>query len=400
MEFMDTISVTDGSMSFSYSPDGRKVAWLRTFPERYQEIIIHDLETGREKMVTSDRKNIEEIVWVRENQIVYTSNKDGIHNVWMVSADGGEPIQITKGTEKISAVKASANGQKILYVKQEYASDFWIVDIAENRRRQVTLTEENQYSPRFSPDGKEIAFIIGAPSEYGVLGDNTHPSHLFVMDRDGKNRRQLTFGDVVTAIPSWSPNGRWIAYVSRKVSEPVDTFRTYIIDPSNPGSPKYIAYGFPGLWLDSVRVQVDALVYNISVDSATPIQVCYDSTEAVVTQGGKYIVFHDRHIGKDLGVWITDGMKPPEVQRKTARLLQWNSRNIKLSGDGKFLYSWRGVGEIWRMALPIGKEERIKADFLGVQNLADFSPSWDEKEIVVVKRKSLEKIVMIENLFK
>jgi len=68
------------------------------------------------------------------------------------------------------------------------------------------------------------------------------------------------------------------------------------------------------------------------------------------------------------------------VQRKTARLLPWNYHNIKLSGYGKTLYSIRGVGEIWRMALPDGKEERIQADFLRVQGFYDFTLLQDGME--------------------
>jgi hypothetical protein len=52
------------------------------------------------------------------------------------------------------------------------------------------------------------------------------------------------------------------------------------------------------------------------------------------------------------------------------------------------------------MALPYGKEERIKADFLGISDFYDFSPSWDGKEMIVVRSRQEQKIVLIENLFK
>jgi Tol biopolymer transport system component len=222
------------------------------------------------------------------------------------------------------------------------------------------------------------------------------------MDRDGNNRRQLSFGDEVVWGISWSPDGKRIAYGSRKSSEPLDSFRTYVIDLSTGGSPKYISKGSPRGYLDSVRIQVGVgdTIYVTSKDGSPSTKVYDDSTNAVFILDGKYIIYHDRHKGKDLGVWITDGMKPREVQRKNARLLPWNSRNIKLSGDGKILFSHRIGGEIWRMILPNGKEEKINADFIGVENFWDFSPGWDGKEIIIVKRQSLNKIVMIENLFK
>jgi serine/threonine protein kinase len=141
-EFIDSLSRIDGSVSFCYSPDGRKVAWLRTCPEKYQEIVIHVLETGQENLITSDKKNIDELAWAREDHIIYSTDRNGIFNVWMVPAAGGEPIPITNGVEKAYGVKSSTDGQRIIYKLTNPFSDFWIVNIAENRSQQIRSTEE------------------------------------------------------------------------------------------------------------------------------------------------------------------------------------------------------------------------------------------------------------------
>ncbi len=406
-EFVDSLSHPDeGSVCFSYSPDGRKIAWLRSFTVQIVEIIIHDLGTGKERQITFDKKYIDELVWTHGNQILYTTNKGGNRNIWMVSADGGNPVQITKAIGEASAVRASADGQKVIYQQQDVFSDFWVVDVATNRSRQITFTEENQYSPKFSPDGRHIAFVVGAPGDAVNKamdnGVNANPSHLFLMDSGGNNRRQLSFGDEVVSHVTWSPDGKWIAYSSRKVSEPVDSFRTYITDPSYPGTSRYVARGVPRRFLDSARIEVlvGDMVYLVPLEGGAPIKVYDDSTYAIMIQGGKYILFHDRHKGKDLGVWIVDGTKSREEQRQTARLLPWHSHNLQLSGDQKTLYSHRGTAELWRMTLPDGREEHINADFLGVENFYDFSPSWDGTKMIIIKRRSEQKIVMIENLFK
>jgi len=393
-EFIDSVSTIGGiSYSFCYSPDGRKVSWLRSI-QGYQEIMIRDLEKGAESQITSDKKIINEIAWVREDKIIYTTNKGGIFNVWMVSTTGGEPIQITKGVEDAGGVKASLDGQKIIYTLKSTLSDLWIVNITTNRPKQITFTEEFLLSPMFSPDNNKIAFVISG---------NYRPSHIFVMNRDGTNKQQLSFGDEVVSIPFWSPDGRRIAYGSKKISEPEDSLRTYVVDVSNPGSPKCITRGEARYWLDSTRFQVklNGKFYITSVNAAPPTEVYDDSTVALITPGGKYILYQDHRQGKDRKVWwITDATKPRDVQRKTARVLPWHIPDIKFSGDGKTAYAVGDVGEIWRIGLPDGKEERIPAGFLGVDNFWVFSPSWDGKEIIIVKTRSPLNIVMIENLFK
>ncbi len=405
-EFIDSVSRPPvGSYGFSYSPDAKRVAWIRDFPNGGQELIAHNLETGTEKQLTFDNKNISEIAWVQEDQILYTTDKNGFFNLWMISAKGGEPVQVTKGTEPIMGVKSSADGRKVVYLQQRTFGDLWVVDIAAKSARQITFTEENKNFPMFSPDGKEIACYIGFSTNY-------EPSHLYVMDRNGGNKRQLSFGDEFVGawaglglgdFPLWSPDGGRIAYGSQKAGTPADSLRAYLIELSNPGSPKYIAPGLPsGAWLDSTRLMVDwkGAISLTSIDRAPLTRVYDDSTLAYFIQGGKYILYWDKRRGRK-GLWITDGTKSREVQRRTARKLQWEPANQwQFDGRGKILWSVRGIGEVSRMSLPNGKDERIPGEFFGVKAYGEFSLSWDGREAVVVKHRQSAKLVMIENLFK
>jgi len=412
-EFIDSLSnAVEGYVSFSYSPDGNKVAWLRSFPEKYEEIIIHDLKTGNETQITSAKKNINEVIWVREDKILYTTNRNGIYNLWTVSAEGGDPMQITKGNEPLMAMKASSNGQKLIYLQTRRIADLWIVNLDENHSRQITFSVDNIYAPAFSPNGKEIAFLGAEPADLGPqLNLGNSPTHLFVIDREGKSRRQLSFGGEVVFNPVWCPDGRRIAYGARKFSEPAESIRTYIIDPSNPGSSKYLTLGRPDQWLDSSRVMVvvKGMVYLTSIDAPSPSRVYDDSTFSEYINGGKYILSLDYRVGQPgrRNYWVIDATKSQEEQRKGARKLPWtnsgtwtDSGNIVLDGPGKFLYHLRSAGEMWRMKLSDGKEERIQADLLGANPFENFAPSWDGKEIIVVKSRQESKIVMIENLFR
>ncbi len=55
LEFIDSLS-SRGRYSLSYSPDGNSVAWIRSFPQGYQEVFTRNLQDGREVQMTFDKK--------------------------------------------------------------------------------------------------------------------------------------------------------------------------------------------------------------------------------------------------------------------------------------------------------------------------------------------------------
>ena len=66
--------------------------------------------------------------------------------------------------------------------------------------KQITKGERSSSNPRWSPDGKRIAFV--------------HDDQIWTMEPDGDDREQITRISTGAENPVWSPNGRWIAFNS------------------------------------------------------------------------------------------------------------------------------------------------------------------------------------------
>jgi Tol biopolymer transport system component len=83
-----------------------------------------------------------------------------------------------------------------------YPSDIYVVDLKSRHDRNVTHDERTEYSGSWLPDGRHILFA-SVPNDRMKPG----PSHIFVVDVNGQNRRQLTSG-AGEEEPELAPEGR------------------------------------------------------------------------------------------------------------------------------------------------------------------------------------------------
>lgn len=209
------------------------------------------------------------------SQIVFVSNRSGVPELWLMNSDGSEQRQLTKTGRYHLEPAWSPDGEKIIYCanygdpdnldiytlnadgsrspeliistpvaeggpcfapdgkKIAFSStragreDIWEYDLQSKEWTRVTSHAARDFGPAYSPDGKWIAFVTEA-NEYRP-DDASADADIWIVTRDGKEKRQLTENSGSDRYVAWSPDGDYIVCCSsRKGASGAD--RLTIID--------------------------------------------------------------------------------------------------------------------------------------------------------------------------
>ena len=143
--------------------------------------------------------------------IVFVSNITGRNNLWFVPADGGWPTQLTVSDQRQSNPTWSPNGKWIAYQSDYDGDEQWDIFLVSPKTGQiinVTKTREiSEENPVWSPDGRYLAYIV-KPKTSSVFEIDVFDTLL----RDVKHITSNTPADKLNTNPVWSKDGRFIAY--------------------------------------------------------------------------------------------------------------------------------------------------------------------------------------------
>jgi Tol biopolymer transport system component len=204
---------------YAFSPDGKTLACVKEFHEggTVRKLMGLTVADGKQTELSNKKwKEISGAVWLSNGNIAITAKEtdSGASQIWFVPRTG-EPTAVTSGLVSYFFLNSTKNGDVLISTQMTRGVDLWMMPENDpNKATKVTGSGELQGKFSWTPDGRVV-----------VCSDISGNREIWIMNTDGSGRKQLTKDQAGDGQPVVSGDGKFIAFTSNRVNGVNHIFR-------------------------------------------------------------------------------------------------------------------------------------------------------------------------------
>lgn len=205
---------------------GSRIAFVRTRrnPTVTKNVYTAEMDGGNVASITNNRSlNILPSIGPG-GEVLFTSYAKRNPDLWM--AAGGAPRRISKYPGlNLGGVMSPNGGSIALTLSKDGNSEIYLIDRGGNIQRRLTKSPAIDGSPTWSPAGNRIAFV----------SNRAGTPQIYVMSSSGGGAKRLTRKGKYNQTPDWNPGNKkdrdlanWVAYAGRDNANRFDVFAVHV----------------------------------------------------------------------------------------------------------------------------------------------------------------------------
>lgn len=204
-----------------FSPDDSRILVANTVADGTTELYEADIASGRMTPVAPHPRHEFLATYSPDARwILFNSYRTGRSDIYAVLRAGGEPVRLTDSERYEAHAAFSPDMNAILFHRDlgDGNYDIFRMDFATRAVTPFVVGPGEQSYPSWSPDGRFVAFASDQ-------GESAGKTDIYVADATGAAIARVTRSPGYNAYPSWSHDGRWLYFNSERPAGTRNVFR-------------------------------------------------------------------------------------------------------------------------------------------------------------------------------